>query len=142
VAAGDVGLYRSRERGETWTIVLPAGFVTAVAVTQGSPSVVYAGMGWSANVRKSVDGGDTWIDTGLAGPVQLLAASGSTVYAVTSGILFKSTGGGPWVAANGSSRDILYGMVTAFAADPTDPQVAYAGTTDGLFKTTSGGDAW
>ena len=142
-AAGDVGLYRSRDHGDTWTIISPLGFVTAVAVTQESPSVVYAGVGWSANVRKSVDGGDTWIDAGLAGPVQFLAASGSTVYAVTTNGLFRSTGGGPWVAANGTGRDVLNGgTITALAVDPTDPQVAYAGTFYGLFKTTSAGAAW
>ena len=34
------------------------------------------------------------------------------------------------------------GAITAFAVDPLNPQVAYAGTSTGLFKTTSGGDAW
>jgi len=142
-AAGDFGLYRSRDHGENWTVTSPFAFVTAVAVTQASPSVAYAGMGWSANVRKSVDGGDTWIDTGLAGPVQLLATSGSTVYAVTTNGLFRSTAGGPWVVANGTGHDVLYGgTITALAVDPTDPQVAYAGTYYGLFKTTSAGAAW
>jgi Beta-propeller repeat len=141
-AAGDGGLCRSRDHGETWTVVSPYQLVTAVAVTRESPSAIYVGMGWSANVLKSMDGGDTWIDTGLAGPVQLLAASGSTVYAVTGNTVYRSSGGGPWIAASGSSRDVLYGMVTALAVDPADPQVAYAGTTDGLFKTTSGGAAW
>jgi hypothetical protein len=123
-------------------MISPYGVVSAVAVTQESSSAVYAGFGWSANVMKSVDGGDTWIDTGLAGPVQLLASSGSTVYAVTSDSVFRSSGGGSWVAASGSSHDVLYGIVTGFAVDPVDPQVAYTGTSNGLFKTTSGGAAW
>src|SRR5262249_52559400 len=142
-AAGDVGLYRSRDHGETWTIVPPFGFVTAVAVTQESPSVVYTGMGWSTNVRKSVDGGDTWIDAALAGPVQLLATSGSTVYAVTTNGLFRSSAGGPWVVANGTGHYFLSpGQILAFAVDPTDAQVAYAATWWGLLKTTSGGAEW
>jgi hypothetical protein len=141
-AAGDVGLYRSRDHGDTWTIVSPVGFVTAVAVTQESPAAVYVGMGWSTNVRKSVDGGDTWTDTGLAGPVQLLAASGSTVYAATTNGLFRSTAGGAWVAANGTGNDVMFGTITALSVDPTDPQTAYAGTFYGLFKTTSEGAAW
>src|SRR4029453_11609792 len=103
------GLYRSRDHGESWTVVSQSQLLSALAVTQESQSVVYAGMGWSTNVQKSVDGGETWIDTGLAGPVQVLAASGSTVYAVTGGgayggdgAIYRSTDGGPWEAANGS----------------------------------------
>jgi hypothetical protein len=141
-AAGDGGLYRSRDHGESWSRVSQYPWVTAVAVTQASPAVVYTGMGFPANIQRSVDGGDTWIDTGLAGPVQLLAASGSTVYALTSAGLFRSSGGGAWVAASSSSHEGLSGFITAFAVDPFNPQVAYAGTSNGFFKTTSGGDAW
>ena len=67
-AAGDGGLYRSRDHGESWSRVSQYPWVTAVAVTQASPAVVYAGMGFQANIQRSVDGGNTWVDTGLAGP--------------------------------------------------------------------------
>jgi FIMAH domain-containing protein/beta-propeller repeat-containing protein len=141
-AAGDGGLYRSQDRGESWSRVSQYAWVSAVAVTQTSPAVVYEGMGYPANIQKSVDGGNTWIDTGLAGPVQLLAASGSTVYALTSAGLFRSSGGGAWVAVSGASHEGLSGFITAIAVDPSNPQIAYAGSSSGLFKTTSGGDAW
>jgi hypothetical protein len=32
--------------------------------------------------------------------------------------------------------------VRALAVDPTDPSIVYAGTENGLFKTSSGGDQW
>jgi hypothetical protein len=144
-AAGDGGLYRSRDHGDSWTRVSQYQLVTAVAVTEASPAVIYEGMGFPANIQRSVDGGNTWIDTGLAGPVQLLAVSGSTVYALTSAGLFRSSAGGAWVAINvtsSTSHTGPSGSVTAFAVDPLNPQVAYAGTSTGFFKTTSGGDAW
>jgi hypothetical protein len=40
-AAGDYGLYRSRDHGETWSQVSQYLFVSAVAVTEESPAVVY-----------------------------------------------------------------------------------------------------
>lgn len=141
-AAGEHGLYRSRDHGDTWTNVSPYEAVTAVAVTGESPSALYIGMGWSANVLRSVDGGDTWSDTGLAGPVQMLAASGSTVYAVANNALYISTSGQSWVKVSGSPLDEPFAQPTALAVDPVNPQVAYLGTAEGLFSTTSGGASW
>jgi hypothetical protein len=149
VAGGDFGLYRSHDRGATWTVVSPYGGagVKTIAISRQSPAVMYVGLAWSAGLLKSVDGGDTWIDTGVAEPVQLLAASGSTVYAITqatngSGTVLRSSNDGPWEPAGGTGRDVPVGMLTALAVDPVDPQVAYVGTDHGLFKTTSGGAAW
>lgn len=148
-AAGDFGLYRSHDRGATWTVVSPYGGagVTTIAITRGSPSTIYVGLAWSPGVLKSVDGGDTWIETGFADPVQQLAASGSTVYALARpptgyGGVFKSNNGGPWEPAGGTGHDVPVGFRTTLAVDPADPQVAYVGTEYGLFKTTSGGGAW
>ena len=148
-AGGDLGLYRSRDRGANWTVVSPYGGagVKALAITAGTPSVIYAALAWSSGVVKSLDGGDTWTDTGLTEPVQLLAASGSTAYAVTglqfsNGTILKSSDGGPWEAAAGMGHDVPIGMITSLVVNPQDPQVAYVGTEYGLFKTTSGGAAW
>src|SRR5437762_2880938 len=72
------------------------------------------------------------------------AAGGSTVYALTSAGLFRSSAGGAWVniGAGISSPHGASAIITAFAVDPSNPQLAYAGTSTGLFKTTSGDDAW
>ena len=148
-AGGDLGVYRSRDQGASWTVVSPYGGAgaKALAVVDGDPSTIYAAPAWSGGVFKSVDGGDTWTDTGLREPVQVLAASGSTVYALTGvqfgpGTVLRSSNGGPWQAAGGSGRDVPIGMLTSLVVDPVDPQVAYVSTEHGLFKTTTGGAAW
>jgi hypothetical protein len=141
-AAGDQGLYRSHDHGDTWTSVSPYQALTALAVTQESPSALYIGTAASVNVQRSVDGGDTWSDTGLAGPVQMLAASGGTVYAVANNALYISTNGNPWIRITGSPLDEPFAQPTTLAVDAMDANVAYLGTAKGLFVTTSGGTSW
>ena len=85
-AATQSGIYRSRDGGQNWAPVLQ-GWGTAIAVSPQSPSTIYAGLstnGFPFGVFKSVDGGDTWTDTGLIDGVLALAVSGSTVYAATN----------------------------------------------------------
>ena len=140
-AANAVGVYRSRDAGESWTALPIWGWATSLAVGPGSPSVVYAGLGpnaYPAGVFKSIDGGDTWIDTGLRDGALALTSSGSTVYAATVNGVFRSDGDSGWTWASAG----LSGEVWALAADPVNASIAYAGTTDGLFTTTSAGAEW
>jgi photosystem II stability/assembly factor-like uncharacterized protein len=67
----------------------------------------------------------------------------STLYAKIAsddGLLYKSTNGGQtWHLANaGLPKRYLYFLVI----DPGAPTTLYAGTWDGLFRSTDGGDHW
>ena len=138
--ANDMGLFRSSDAGVTWTSVL-WGSATSVAVERGSPSTVYVGVGpnsYPAGVLKSIDGGETWAETGLAIGITAMAASGSTVYAATVNGLYRSGPDGGWMPVPSG----LFADVWTLAADPVDPATAYVGTSSGLFKTTSGGAEW
>ena len=139
-AASQAGIYRSRDGGDNWTLVLQ-GWGTAIAVSPESSSTIYAGLSTNAfpfGVFKSVDGGDTWTDTGLTGGVLALAVSGSTIYAATNNAIYSSVDGGAWTLANGG----LFTQATAIVASAANPQVAYAATSQGLFKTVNGGTSW
>ena len=139
-AASQAGIYRSRDGGDSWTLVLQ-GSGLAIAVSPESPSTIYAGLstnGFPFGAFKSADGGDTWTDTGLTDGVLALAVSGSTVYAATNNAIYSSVGGGAWTLANGG----LLSQATVLAASASNPQVAYAGTSQGLFKTVNGGTSW
>ena len=83
-----------------WTNIGPGpAAVEAIAVDPLGSGTIYMGT-ISGGVRKSVDGGVTWVavNTGLTSTViQTLAVDASgpqTVYAGTSGGLFKTSNGG------------------------------------------------
>jgi photosystem II stability/assembly factor-like uncharacterized protein len=139
-AATQSGIHRSRDGGQSWTQVLQ-GWGTAIVASPQSPSTIYAGLstnGFPFGVFKSIDGGDTWTDTGLVDGAVALAVSGSTVYAATNNAVYSSVGGGNWSLANGG----LTSRATALVASASSPLVAYAATFDGLFKTVDGGASW
>ncbi len=64
-----------------------------------------------------------------------------TLYAGTSGGVFKSTDGGTsWTARNTGLN--YSGTVLALAINPQSPETLYAGTSGGVFKSTDGGMNW
>lgn len=140
-AATPAGVYRSSDAGNSWTQLPVSGWATSIAVAPGAPSTVYAALGpnsFPAGVFRSADGGDTWMDAGLGDAVLAMAIGGSTVYAATVTGMFTSTGDGTWTPATAG----LSGEVWALSVSPADASIAYAGTSDGLFRTTSGGSDW
>jgi len=100
---------------------------------------------------RSTDGGATWApaSAGLPAGAALrgLAADpapGGALYTGQTGApgrLFTSANaGGSWSPLN---DDLTFTTIHAFAADPTDPEVAYAGAWGGgTWKTTDGGATW
>ena len=138
--ANEGGLYRSRDQGASWTDLQLWTPVSSVVVDPVS-GTVYAGEpagNYGHGVFRSADGGDTWSDTGLADGVMSLAVSQSVVYAGTANGVFRSIGGNDWAPASGGIQE----PVVSVAADPNNPDIAYAGTYSGLFSTTSGGAEW
>jgi photosystem II stability/assembly factor-like uncharacterized protein len=78
VASAAGGVFRSTNRGTTWTAVSDPYFATAsvgdIAIAPSDPRIVWAGMGepnnrqsstWGDGVYKSEDGGTTWRHMGL-----------------------------------------------------------------------------
>jgi photosystem II stability/assembly factor-like uncharacterized protein len=99
---------------------------------------------------RSTDGGGTWspANTGLPGG---RALRGLAVDPVAGTFYVGQTGtpGRLYASANAGSSwsplndDLTFTTIHAFAADPTDPDVAYAGAWGGgTWKTTNGGATW
>jgi len=90
-------------------------------------------------------GFNVWTSIGPeGGNVSALAidpATPATLYAGTSGGVFKSTDGGAnWSAVN---TGLTATNIQALAIDPATPTTLYAGTWGGgVFKSTNGGESW
>ena len=138
---------------DRWTPIGPdGGTVQALAADPGTPGTLYAGTD-GGGVWKSTDGGIHWLSAsrGLGSPdIYALAASpgaSGTVWAATGGGIYKSTDGGAlwrrvWYEAP-RPDDAFPAWTSSIAADPTDPDVVWAGTVRGLIlKTTDGGASW
>jgi photosystem II stability/assembly factor-like uncharacterized protein len=141
------------DRALTWTPAAGGFEATAVyslLADDSAPGTVYAGT--SDGVRKTTDGGASWLLSvnGLSSvPVASLASSSPNLYAGThgAGLRVSRDGGGSW-AAFGSGLNDSY--ISALALDPSTLSTMYAGTAhpyDGstserIYKSTDSGSTW
>ena len=139
--------------GGRWSTLGPdGGTVFALAVDPGDPRIVYAGTQGGGGVFKSYDAGETWepASAGLprdaGGHVTALAVDPvrrTTLWAGTRGFgVWKSTDAGASWSRSLLPEAFAAKNVVSLAVDPRTPDVVYAGTEDGLFKTTNGGAFW
>ena len=158
VAAASGGLWKSRNKGVTWTPIFekqPDNTFGALAIFARDPRILWAGTGeqnnrqsssWGTGIYRSVDGGETWTHLGLRetraiARVVLHPEDPNTAYVAAAGNLwtgnadrgvFKTTDAGrTW-------NKILYvdtfTGATDIVMDPRDPRVLYAATYQRLRK--------
>lgn len=151
VAGALDGIYRSRDGGSNWERISPENHaeiknIESIAIDPANPDVIYAGtwhLPW-----KTEDGGKSWhnIKKGViddsdvfsividqAQPANLFISACSGIYrSESAGELFRKIQGIPYSAR----RTRMLQM------DPTDHNVVYAGTTEGLWKTIDSGATW
>ena len=119
-----------------------------------TPGIIYAGTD-DGNVQVTRDFGKTWTNVANKLPQRLwinkIVASAfdeGTVYVAQSGrydddfgvYLYKSTNYGQTFTSIGAN--IPAGSVMAFAEDPKDARILYAGTDQGVYVSTNGGQSW
>lgn len=123
------------------------GLVTggsALAFNPSAPDTVYAST--SQSLFKSTNGGTSWatatpeIAPGVAWAttIAIEPTAQGPIYAGTRGYgIFKSMdGGSSWTEVNNGLNNL---HIQALALDPTTLGTIFAGTSDGVFKTTNGG---
>ena len=145
-------LWFSDNAGQTWhqfSIGLPVSSeglvpgVTALAVDQNQPNVLYVGTDGHGVYRFTVEPGAYGYE--LVGGISLITAHvnglvvgpDSRVYALTNDGLF-STDGRVWQPISLPEQSVI-----SLAVAPDDPRQLYAGTAStGLYRSTDGGQTW
>lgn len=159
------GVYRSKDNGKHWGLISPSGSneiheVESVAIDPKDPNIIYAGtwhLPW-----KTTDGGAHWdsikqgvIEDSDVFSIVIDPSSPKIVYASACSGIYKSvTAAEPnpeWHGdrfKGGVSLNKAQGIPVSarrtrkLELDPTQPNTIYAGTTQGLFKSTDAGSTW
>lgn len=151
IAAGTLaGVFLSRNSGQSWTRITPAGHpdlrnVESLIFDPNDSEILYAGT-WHL-IWKTLDGGATWapahrgmIDDSDVMTLTIDRQHPQNVYATACSGIYRSTEGGePWTKLEGipfSSR-----RTRAFAQGD-DGGLLLAGTTEGLWVSEDRGGTW
>jgi Tfp pilus assembly protein PilF/photosystem II stability/assembly factor-like uncharacterized protein len=147
-------IHKSTDTGGSWTAI-NAGLtynLRALVIDPLTPTTLYAGS--DNGVFKSTDGGSSWgaVNTDVSQitvlaidpltPATLYAGTHSHTYPRTMryypGSVYKSTDGGD----NWSQVTFRYTYFWTLAIDPLTPTTLYAGSDDGVLKSTDSGRSW
>ena len=127
------GVYRSADKGLSWTKVLNNNVEDLLFVP--GTATVYAGL-IGVGVQKSVDGGATWVpaNTGISVSgsrlrLAMAPSDSAVLYVLMGNKVYRSgDGGANWTLQNGSACEGQCGYNQTIAVHPTDPDTVLLGT--------------
>jgi len=136
-----------------WNAVGPAGGdARAFAAVPGQSSHLYLGT-TNSWIYESLDRGATWRRLARLGPSDDLVFDNIVVDAANPATIFAAAwriglpGGGMWLSRDsGNSWKAVDGLrgqsIRAFTQAPSNPQMLFAGTLDGVFRSIDAGISW
>ncbi|MEM7160944.1 MAG: PKD domain-containing protein [Bacteroidota bacterium] len=148
------GLWKTENAGNSWTPLtdnLMSIGISGIAIDPNNEDIIYIGTGdgdgsdtYSIGVLKSLDGGQSWNETGLTfntsqsrtfNELIFDPEDSDILYAATSNGLYKTIDAGDnWV-------NLLSGNIEDVAIHPLDNQIIYA-CTDEFFKSINAGESF
>ena len=151
LAGTPVGVFRSLSRGDNWSWANRGLAGLQISALASSPNgVLFLGT-LDGGLARSVDGGYSWTTLPSlqdAGSITAIAVSpdylsdGTILVGSDAGGVYRSTDSGKTAkSVNFGLGDLSVLCLTCAAGWPKKP-VAFAGTMDGLFRSTNGGRAW
>lgn len=135
-AAANNIIYKSTDRAQTWNIADNiSGFNGPVIVNRSNSNYVYA---YRDSLFVSSNGGNDFNFSSAINFSQLVFDIDSSVYGRANNKIYKSTNYGyDWLQLDSLPNEILY-----LENDHNDPDVFYAGTVRGLYKSLNGGNTF
>ena len=144
LAGTDAGIFRSEDRGDSWTpssAGLQASTISALALDPNEPSAVWT---VGPGLFRSPDNGLSWAPVAGQGlplyPGFLVAdpVHSSTLYAGGSAVYRSEDGGASWTSSPSPGDP----YINALAVDPVSPQRVWEASYGGLFRSDDGAQAW
>jgi photosystem II stability/assembly factor-like uncharacterized protein len=158
------GVYRSTDRGETWSFIFGGPFDKdfprfTIGLAPGNSQTIYlfgsGAIGGSSAARffVSPDGGNTWTDRNATGLQTIFSdyiavdpTDVDTIYLGQLDLLKSTNGGATWApissSANISSSNYVHVDQHCFAFSPVNHTTFLIGGDGGLYKTIDGGSTY
>lgn len=150
IAGTNKGVYRSTDRGETWTRISDESYVdlrpvVSVAIDPRDANTIVAGtthLPW-----RTTDGGKTW-DSIHRGMLDDSDVFSMVMHPQTAGIVYASACSGAYRSANGGTQWARLATprgtfrTYVVAVDASAPSTVYAGTSGGLLRSDDEGKTW
>lgn len=145
-AAGEPGdgLFRSEDRGRSWTAASDGLALTSISALAASTTTIYASAAGDLGIFKSDDRGESWQrlgDPGLKAGSLAADPVTSRLYAATQwGVFARGTSAtAPWRPLNSG---LPAAGVLALTVDPARPATLYSGGASGVFRSTDAAKSW
>ncbi len=140
---GESGLFRSKDKGESWILINP-DIPKPIAIYSLITSKTDLYISTRTGIYLSTDNGSNWIkrDSGIFSKnIYELAVSGENIYAQASGNIFRSTNKGiSWILLNGDNH--YFDGSPLFAIGSSLFAVAEENVRRSVYLTTNNGKTW
>ncbi|MFY9550144.1 MAG: hypothetical protein WAU32_03255 [Thermoanaerobaculia bacterium] len=143
-ACTDAGVFKSVDRGQTWTHPnqgIDSPYLASIAPARSTPTTLYAAT--DTGTFRTTNGGGLWTRTSTLQVSALVVdpLTSDLVYGLSSlGVAKSVDGGATWVPKNSGLP--VGASASALTFDPASRTTLYLTTSSSIFRSTDGGETW